>query len=47
MWHGVREAQVEVLAAQRVFSVVLDQGVQTGKVQVRRHVVVRDVPLGP
>lgn len=38
--HGVGEAQLEVLAAQRVLPVVLDQGDQAGKVQVGRQVIV-------
>ena len=44
MWvwprHSVSEAQFEVLAAQRVVSVVRDQGVHAGKVQLWRQVVV-------
>jgi len=43
--HGVREAQLKVLAAQRVFPVVLDQGVHAGEVQVGRQVEVRERPL--
>lgn len=34
LWYSVSEAQFKVLAAQRFFSVVLDQGVHAGKVQV-------------
>lgn len=32
LWYSVSEAQVKVLAAQWVFSVVLDQGEHAGKV---------------
>lgn len=45
MWaglrHSVRETQLEILAAQRVLSVVLDQGNQAAKVQVSRQKIVR------
>lgn len=45
MWvgwrHSISETQLEVLAAQRVLSVVLDQGNQAGKVQVGRQEIVR------
>ena len=44
--HGVGEAQLEVLAAQRVFSVVVDQGVHAEEVQVGRQVEVSEPPLG-
>lgn len=36
-WHKVREAQVEVMATEWVLSVVLDQSVHTGEVQVLRQ----------
>lgn len=49
MWvgfrHSVREAQFKVLAAKRVFSVVLNQGVHAGKVQVWRQEVESVCPL--
>lgn len=38
--YNVSEAQLKVLASQRVLSVVLDQRLQAGKVQVRRKVIV-------
>ena len=44
--HGVGEAQLEVLAAQRVLPVVIDQGVHAGEVQVGRQVEVGEPPLG-
>lgn len=43
--HGAGEAQLEVLAAQRVLPVVLDQRVHAGEVQVWRQVEVRVRPL--
>lgn len=44
MWAALRysisEAQLEILAAQRVLLVVLDQGIQAGEVQVSRQKIV-------
>lgn len=45
LWYSVSEAQFKVLAAQWIFSVVLDQGVHAGKVQVWRQEEVRVSPL--
>lgn len=36
-WHKVSEAQVEVMATEWVVSVVLDQSVHAGEVQVLRE----------
>lgn len=44
--HSVGETQLEVVAAKRVVSVVLDEGGQAGKVQVGRQVVVGPPVLG-
>lgn len=44
--HSVGETQLEVVAAQRVLSVVLDQGNQAGKVQVGRQEIVGASLLG-
>lgn len=41
LWHSISETQLEIMAAQRVLSVVLDQGTQAGKVQVSRQKIVR------
>lgn len=43
--HSLSEAQLEVLAAQRVVSVVLDQREHAGEVQVGRQEEVRARPL--
>lgn len=45
LWYSISEAQLKVLAAQRSFSVVLDEGVHAGKVQVWCQVVVSVWPL--
>lgn len=39
--YSIGETQLKVLAAQRALSVVLDQGNQAGKVQVRRQKIAR------
>lgn len=44
--HSVGETQLEVVAAKRVVSVVLDEGGQAGEVQVGRQVVVGPPLLG-
>lgn len=38
--YSIGEAQLEIVAAQRVLPVVLDQGNQAGKVQVSRQKIV-------
>lgn len=43
--HSVGETQLEILAAQRVLPVVLDEGNQAGKVQVGCQKVVGASPL--
>lgn len=44
--YNVSEAQLKVLASQRVLSVVLDQRLQAGKVEVGREIEVRNPALG-
>lgn len=45
LWDADREPQLEVLTAQWVFSVVTDQRVDVGEVQVWSQVEVRTPPV--